>query len=350
MDSPELSPAVDTDRASERESAEASPEQKPEAVATKRELRKILREDSNWSMRSITVTALTGVSVAVISTQLNGLVSSFVLIAVMAFITASVSEIYRVFLALTGFGAKRAAAQAAKVLPLPAARSGERGQSAGVDQPAEQDSENPVTEAIEVVTSAYRLNSEQEAQHPGILRRLGYRFRNYGRANPFLWLIVLFIGIAATTVSVAYLVTDGQPPQIIQRTVSVSEELSAQDRAAIVAEAKAQALEELQTQDSSTKQVAPAQPESVSDELKALSDRLTAMETEIDGLSVPATTPAPDTGTDQPLLDRITKLENERDALTKRVAELEAKLAAGIPGAPATTGTVASPGVPSPTR
>lgn len=328
MKSEELLPASDDELAGASKSVE---EELP--LSTKRELRKILREDSNWSLRSIVITALTGVSVAVISTQLTGLVSSMVLIAIMAFISASMSEIYRVFLALTGFGAKKAAAQAAKVLPLTAA------EQRAAQEVGEAD---PVTEALEVVTSAYRLSEEQEARHPGLLRRFSYRLKNYGKANPFLWLVVLFLGIAITTLSVAYLVTDGQPPQIIQRTVSVTENLSAEDRAAIVAEAKEQALAELKVQDTDSARQPVATDQPMLDELSGLSDRLSAMETELGeiGTVQPAPGPIPP---DQALLDRIAKLEAERDTLTKRIAELEAKVAASA-GAPAATGgTAVSP-------
>lgn len=315
MESQDLSAASSPEQTAAPSSAEGT--SKADELTARKELRKILREDSNWSLRSIVVTALTGVSVAVISTQLTGLVSSFVLIAIMAFITASVSEIYRVFIALTGFGARRAAAQAARVLPLTAAEQ----------KAAERVEENPATEALAVVTSAYRLSEEQEARHPGLLRRISYRLKNYGKANPFLWLVVLFLGIAVATISVTYLVTDGEPPQIIQRTVIATEELSAEDRAAIVAEAKQQALDELRSEPSDSQNTTTVIPDqSTADELSSISERLLAMEAEMDELQRPTPTPSPQP--DQALLDRISKLETERDALTKRVAELEAKLAA----------------------
>lgn len=315
MESQDLSAASSPEQTAAPSSSDETP--KVDELTARKELRKILREDSNWSLRSIVITALTGVSVAVISTQLTGLVSSFVLIAIMAFITASVSEIYRVFIALTGFGARRAAAQAARVLPL----------TVSEQKAAEQVEENPATEALAVVTSAYRLSEEQEARHPGLLRRISYRLKNYGKANPFLWLVVLFLGIAVTTISVTYLVTDGKPPQIIQRTVVATEELSAEDRAAIVAEAKQQALEELRSEPSESQNTTTVIPDqSTADELSSISEKLLAMEAEMDELQRSAPTPSPQP--DQALLDRISKLETERDALTKRVAELEAKLAA----------------------
>lgn len=310
-----------------------------EELTAKRELKKILREDSNWSIRSISITALTGVSAAVIATQLNGLVSSFVLIALMAFVTASVSEIYRVFLALTGFGAKRAAARAAKVLPLVPSE-----QATPLRQVLEPEI-RPITEALQVVTDAYRLSGEQESSHPGLLRRLSYRLRNYGKANPFLWLVVLFLGIALTTVSVAYIATDGEPPRIINRTVVQTETLPASDRAAIVAEAKSDALKELKAQ-KPTPTAAPStsDPKLIA-ELQSMANRMATMETELTALkaaeAVP--TPSPDTAV-RSLTEQVKDLETERDALTKRVDELEAEMAKQADASdPATTGTTSAP-------
>ena len=310
-------------------------ESEEQILTTKRELRKILREDSNWSPRSILITALTGVSAALISTQLNGIVSSVVLIAIMAFITASISEIYRVFLALTGLGARKAAARAAKVIPLPLAPG-------STPQPADSPGlTDPITEALEAVTGPYHLDELQEAQHPGIFRRMGYHIRNYGKANPFLWLVVLFFGIAATTLSVTYLLTDGEPPRIINRTVVTQQELSDSDRAAIVAEAKRQALAELQREQKSQPSAVPeapttVTPRSVEESLSSLQSQLSTMEQEIDGLKASQSTPIPtsappsssSSASQKPLLDRISKLETERDSLSKQLQELEDRLAA----------------------
>jgi len=308
-------------------------------LTTKRELRKILREDSNWSPRSILITALTGVSAALISTQLTGIVSSVVLIGIMAFVTASISEIYRVFLALTGLGARKAAAQAARVIPLPLA-PGVTQQTVDSD-PAPAGASDPITEALEAVTGPYHLDELQEAQQPGIFRRMGYHIRNYGKANPFLWLVVLFFGIAATTLSVTYLITDGQPPRIINRTVVTQQELSDSDRAAIVAEAKKQALAELQKEQRSQPSAAPSAPStvtprSVEESLSSLQSQLTAMEQKIDGLKssepAPSSTSSPSSSfssSDQKaLLDRISKLETERDGLSKDLQALEDRVAA----------------------
>lgn len=318
------------------------PEATEAPLTAKRELKKILREDSNWSIRSISITALTGVSVAVISTQLNGLVSSMVLIAIMAFITASVSEIYRVFLALTGFGARRAAKALPKVVQTPGRAEDP---PAIVEAPA---IERPITEALDVVTSAYRLSDEQEARHPGILRRVGYRLKNYGKANPFLWLIVLFLGIAITTVSVAYLVTDGKPPQIVQRTVVSTQELSQEDRASIVEEAKAQALEQLRSEqaEQSSRQVDWGS-------VNSLGSQLSTLEGELDELrsSTAAPTPSPSDPvvSDQPMLDRISALETERTQLLERIAKLEAAQS-GSTGSGTTGGTGSTPAPQVPSR
>lgn len=327
---PDASPASPPEMADSQESL----------LTTKRELRKILREDSNWSPRSILITALTGVSAALVSTQLTGIVSSVVLIAIMAFVTASISEIYRVFLALTGLGARKAAARAAKVIPLPLA-PGTTPQPADSGPALLAGSSDPITEALEAVTGPYHLNELQEAQHPGIFRRVGYHIRNYGKANPFLWLVVLFFGIAATTLSVTYLLTDGEPPRIINRTVVTQQELSDSDRAAIVAEAKKQALAELQKEQKSQPSAVPSAPttttpRSVEESLSSLQSQLTAMEQELNGLrssqpsSNPTSSPSSSVSTSdqKALLDRISKLEAERDSLSKDLQALEDRVAA----------------------
>lgn len=343
--------------------ANATVEEPVAVLTTKRQLRKIIREDSKWSMSSIAITALTGVSVAVISTQLTGLVSSMVLIAIMAFISASVSELYRIFLGVTGLGAKKAAAQAAKVIPIPlavdqlrvsasnAASSANRNEAASArasEEPVSSDSletaadssssrgatdsADPITEAIQVIANPYRLSESQEATRPGRLRRIGYHLSNYSRANPFLLLVALFIGVAIATLATAYIATDGEPPQIVQRTVQVTQELSAADRAAIVAEAKQQALEEVQAQQPLP--IAPLAPVQDPD-LSELTGKISALESELDNMRLvqptPSATSQPTPGgasVDTQLTTRVTQLEKERADLSKRVTELEAELAA----------------------
>lgn len=311
---------------------EESAQGKPQA--TKEELRKILREDSTWSMRSIVITALTGISVAVISTQLTGLVSSVVLIGLMAFVTASVSEIYRIFLGLTGLGAKKAVHS----LPLAQrqqlrANSSKKGELEANGEETTSSSKDSITEALQVVRKSYELSGDQRAKNPGIFKRAIYRLQNYGQANPFLWLVVIFFSIAVSTVAIAYAVTDGAPPQIVQHTVEVTkeEDISEEDRASIVDEAREGALADLETQP--TAPATPVDSSAVLEELQGLSDRLSAMETEIEGIATnqpPVQTTAP--SNDQALVDRISALESEREALEARLAELEAQLAEAVNG------------------
>lgn len=304
-----------------------------EPKITRKELKKILREDSNWSLKSITITALTGVSVAIISTQLTGLVSSMVLIAVMAFITASVSELYRIFIALTGLGAKKAAAI---VLPL---QDEEEAKIAHNVEPeklkeeledAKQTSSggkpDPVTAAIKVVSNAYKLNTEQKSEDPGIFRKLLYHFKNYTIANPFLLLVVLFLGIAISTVAATYIISDGEPPQIIEKTMVKQERLSTTDRSEIVQEAKAAALEELRTEisGSSAQTINTVDPA----ELSSIQEKLATLELELEGVdrAVSTPTPTPPPSESRDILDRVKELEKEKAFLEDRIAKLEAEL------------------------
>lgn len=318
----------------------ASELESPSPLTTRKQLRKILREDSNWSIRSITITALTGVSAALIATQLTGLVSSLVLIALMSFVTASMSEIYRVFLALTGFGAKRAAAITSKKIPL-------LGTNAAVEEP---ESKQLMSGAIHVVSDAYKLNDEQKSHRAGPLKRALYHVKNYGKANPFLWLVGVFLLTALTSISVTYLVTGGEPPQIIQRTVIHTEELSNDDKSAIVTEAKDQALNQLESTSSTTVTPVVTKDQATTDQLADISSRLAALEAEIAAskTQVPSTeqptnpNAANDQSTINTLLAKLAALQAETDALNKRIADLEAaKNNTGTP-APTSGGTGAT--------
>lgn len=319
-----------------------------EPKTTNKELKKILREDSNWSLKSILITALTSVSVAVISTQLTGLVSSMVLIAMMAFITASVSEIYRVFIALTGLGAKKAASKVLPVLPADSAtnQTGTLKDPNSVSDPrviaeststSTTQSTSPVTAALQVVSKAYKLNPEQESRAPGLWKRLFYRIANYTKANPFLLLVILFLGISTSTIAAAYIFTDGEPPQIIEKTVVSTEKISNKDRATIIEEAKNEALEEMKLQQS-VQQPVNSDAETEKD-LGSLAERLAAMEEKITGLDRAAESetlkpsPSPSTLETSPetieLTEKLKALESERQDLEARIAELENKVALG---------------------
>lgn len=315
--------AGDSDQTTENGNTAVETDSVDEAKITRKELRKILREDSNWSLKSIAITALTGVSVAVISTQLTGLVSSMVLIAVMAFITASVSELYRIFIALTGLGAKKAAA---RVLPTQDAET-KSDQHENIDSNTEAKSKSdPVTSAIEVVSNAYKLNKDQRSEDPGIFRRALYHFKNYTVANPFLLLIVLFLGIAISTVAATYIISDGEPPQIIEKTMVKQERLSNSDRSEIIQEAKNIALKELRSQIPDT---SPTVSENTdSKELLLVQEKLAALELELKGVDRAVSTPEPTTyPTDnEDILVRLKELEKEKALLEDRIARLESEL------------------------
>lgn len=295
----------------------------PEALTTRKQLRKILREDSNWSIRSIFITALTGVSAAIIATQLTGLVSSLVLVALMSFVSASISELYRISLALTGLGAKRAAAITGKRIPSLTIASSEK----------ETESKQLMSGAINVVNDAYKLNEEQKAQQVGPLKRGIYHLKNYGKANPFLWLVGIFLLTSVTSISVTYLITDGNPPQIIQRTVIQTEQLSNDDKTAIVTEAKDQALDQLESTDSNRTVIqVPAEDQIGSEQLEAISSRLAALEAELaaskDQAPNATQQPSPPVSNDQATISslqtKLAALQAETDALNKRIIELEA--------------------------
>lgn len=336
---------------------DASEQTEEEILSTKKQLKKIIREDSNWSIKSISIAGLTGVSVALISTQLTSLVSSLMLIAMMAFISATVSEFYRIFVALSALGAKKVVENAPIQVPLFIAKPGNDDVSvksvslnkdvAGPFPKAapqvikSQDTSDPVTAAISVITQAYRVPDE-EAETVGRFKRGLSRVKNYARANPFLMLILLFVGVSLATIGGSYALSNGDPKTIWQ-TIVVKEEVSEEQKNELVSEA---AKEIAPTVDGLASQ---SDLDSISVEIGSLSASVETLRTELDKVSTNQTNPPTDT---QVFESRIAELETERAELTDKIAALEARLdalstAPSEPVAPAPSPTLPVQTVPN---
>jgi len=286
-------------------------------VSTKRQLRKIIREDSNWSPRGLIIAALTGVSVAAISTQLTGLLGSTVLIAVMAMVSATVSELYRIFLALTGLGAKKAAEKAA----ILRSRELSGGEAPG-PYPEAASELDPITEAMATITSAYKM-PENVPRKKSVFGRFFQRLASYGRANPFFWAVLVFVGIAGSTIAVVYSISDGQPTQIINRTVTVEESMSPSEKQAIVDQTEEQLMEELQKRiDSAISSETTSQASDLSELEARLSELSQKVET-LEASTIPPTTP-PATNDDS--TQELAELREQLEALQASYDELKARL------------------------
>lgn len=74
----------------------------------KKTLAKVIKEDSTLSPAKVVITALTAVSVAIISTKLTTVLNGLTLAALVAVISAILSEAYRIVTALTAHGVEKA--------------------------------------------------------------------------------------------------------------------------------------------------------------------------------------------------------------------------------------------------
>lgn len=74
----------------------------------KKTLVKVIKEDSTLSPAKVVITALTAVSVAIISTKLTTVLNGLTLAALVAVISAILSEAYRIVTALTAHGVEKA--------------------------------------------------------------------------------------------------------------------------------------------------------------------------------------------------------------------------------------------------
>ena len=301
-------------------------------LSTKKQLRKILREDSNWSIKSISIAGMTGVSVALISTQLTSLVSSIVLIAIMAFISATVSEFYRIFVALSTLGAKKVASktplQISNLADRTSAQSGNRTSSESSSSSADTsplsssgnsvstvEESDPITDALHVITQAYQLPADEE-QTVGRFRRGFSRIRNYTRANHFLMLILLFLGVSLATVGASYALSNGDPKTVWQ-TIVVKEEVSDVQKKELISEAVKEATPVV------THLVSQSELNSMATEVASLTASVEDLKKALGKMNLDQADAAKDTSSFE---KRVSELEVERGNLARKVSELEAKL------------------------
>lgn len=192
--------------------------------AVKGEIKKIVKEDSSWSLKSIVVASATGVSVALISTKLAGFLNSVVLVAVMAFISATVSEFYRIFVALSALGAKKVVERS------PLSIGGDSGVSS-------VDSQVDATEAIDTITKAFKLPEKELQAHPSVGGRGVARVKHYLRSNPFVLMVCLSLFVSLFTIAASYVASNSGVPDVVKETVVVREDVSEAEKQDLVNQA-----------------------------------------------------------------------------------------------------------------
>lgn len=146
-------------------------------------LKKILKEDSTLSILKISATALTAVSMALISTRLTSIFNSLVLVAIISALSAIVSEFYRVILSVTTLGAQKVIATRFQV----------NSDGTTIEVPVTV----PETASI---ADANSVTGPMEPNNTG-------RVKQYFRDNPLMKMVAIFTIISAATIAASYFIT-----------------------------------------------------------------------------------------------------------------------------------------------
>lgn len=145
----------------------------------RRTFKKVLKDGSNWSLLKVSGTALTAVSMALISAKLTTLVNSLVLVAIISIGTAILSEFYRIVLSITSLGAKKVVAPVLKI-----------------EQTNEETGEIEIVNVTSIVQEEPATNSNFKK----VVHHLWH--------NPVIRMVLLFAVVATLTVTTSYFVSN----------------------------------------------------------------------------------------------------------------------------------------------
>lgn len=165
----------------------------------RRFFKKILKEDSTLSILKIAATALTAVSMALISTRLTTVVNSLVLVAVVSALSAIVSEFYRVILSFTSLGARKVILTRLQTNP-----------------------DGTTTEIPIITPDLVSANSENIEESSRELER-PRSLKDYFRQNPMMKTVVIFTVISAATIAASYFISNSSGKAPINNYTTVQQ-------------------------------------------------------------------------------------------------------------------------------
>lgn len=169
--------------------------------------KRIIKDGSSLSLIRVIGTALTAVSMALISSRLTTIVNSFVLVGVISIGTAILSEFYRVVLSITSLGAKRV------VVPVLAGLN----VAPGVLIPS--------TDAVDTLTSEIQIVSEQPKRN-WFVSGVHYLWN-----NPVFRMIALFAVVGTLTITVSYFVSNASEKiETTYTTINKTQSLSQKEK------------------------------------------------------------------------------------------------------------------------
>lgn len=289
-------------------------------------LKSILKEGPGLSALKISATALTAISMALISSQLTGFVNSLILVGLLSVGSAMMGEFYRVLLSLTSIGAKKVVLPVVKINPDGTAskikifatekvseklaenqstfkKSSEKDEtSKNVSESVLKDSSNEKNidyDATETIEGESKKDSWLSRFSPVV------GLRKYFKRAPQMRMVLLFTVISAATIGVNYLVASNSNAESpVQYTTihnsTKTEQISDLEKEKIVDEAVEKAKSSIPVS-SPTVIVSPV-PTGNGDESDARHDE-----------------------TDRSLQEQIEELKAQNDELQERLDKLENK-------------------------
>ena len=180
----------------EKEAMEKKNEEKKSTV------KEIIKDGTGLGFLKVLGTALTAVSMAVISAKITGFVNSLMLVAILSIGTALVNEFYRIILSFTSLGAKKIVAPVLKTT-----KNAETGEIIIVEE------EPIIVNSIEEV-------EEKEESEKSTFSIIKSKTIQYFKNNSVMRFILIFATVALITIGINYLVKPDQEPTIYKYTTN----------------------------------------------------------------------------------------------------------------------------------
>lgn len=215
----------------ETQSEEENPENSKKKKRKREIIKKTIKEDSGLSLLKVVGTALTAVSMALISARLTGFVNSLILVALVSIGSAIMTEFYRVILSLTSMSAKKVVLPIVKINPDGTTKSIEI-----------ESTENESDEKIDKVENAIKSEKSEKEFTNNSQNDVSFfkHIKNYFKRSPLMKMALLFAVISLLTIGVNYFITsqmsDGKTVEHTTTTVHKTEQerLSDQEKEAII--------------------------------------------------------------------------------------------------------------------
>lgn len=262
----------------------------------KANVNRIVRDESSWSVLKVSTTALTAITVSLVSSKLVGMVNSFLLVGIASVCTATISEVYRIVLSLSHLSATKLVSKSAD--KSNADENGEAldGGSAGeIESTGESDSDHSESQPE-------RREQEENAGDKAI------RIRPPWKANPVVKFAGIFLVFSLLTLGVSYMVAKSvvPEPKVVEsyNVIEKKESLSETEKESIVDSAARVATERAQQ--------ANTMPEDNTDRIESLQAELEQKSTRIEQL--------------EKQVEKINQLQNELSTTREELLDVSAQL------------------------